>query len=242
MIKDRSIQLEGAFNMRDLGGVQTVDGREVRYGKLFRADALHLLTDADIELLSPLSIATVIDLRLDYEIERTGKARLAECGARYVHLPFMGDQIEPMAPQDFPPTMGEAYVMMLKSCAVRLSEIIELMVKESSMPVVFHCAGGKDRTGITAAMIYLLLGVDHETIAADYALTQLALEKINARNPISMYPEAQGFPAAFFTAAAESMSGFVELVDQELGGAEQYLVQAGLKPESIDRLRGEMLG
>lgn len=108
MTTPRSIALEGAHNMRDLGGVQTTGGREVKRGVLFRADALHNLTDADLKTLAPLNIATVFDFRSPVELEQTGKARLVEAGAHYVNAPLSNyDPSRPIAVTH--KTMGESY-------------------------------------------------------------------------------------------------------------------------------------
>lgn len=241
MIKDRQIHLEGANNVRDLGGVHTADGREVRSGRLFRADALHKLTDADMQVLEPLGIVTIMDFRSDQEIEQTGKARLVEQGANHLHIPLMGS--DPSRPEQYeiPPSLGELYQMMARHRAERFAEAINQLVLLENMPVMFHCAAGKDRTGITAAMIYSMLGVDRETIVADYVLTDAAMERVIAGMGDNVHPEARQYPASYMRAEAVSITLFLDTLDTEFGSPEEWLLRAGVEEASFDRLHEAML-
>ena len=85
--RERLLPLVGACNFRDLGGYPTVDGRFTRWGKLFRSDTLHELTEEDLELLRQIGLTSIIDLRTKTELERTGRGPLAEEPIAYRSTP-----------------------------------------------------------------------------------------------------------------------------------------------------------
>ena len=76
-MNERALVFENVFNFRDLGGYRGADGRTVRWGRLFRADDLCRLDDADLARLGELGVRTVIDLRRPDEIERHGRTRIS---------------------------------------------------------------------------------------------------------------------------------------------------------------------
>lgn len=245
MIQDRHIALEGAYNVRDLGGVPTADGYQVRNGKLFRADALHKLTPADLELLGAFGIATVVDLRSEKEITDTGVARITEQGARHIHLPIMGgDPTEPNI-EDVPPTLGHHYTIMATNFPDRFVTTVETLASTRNLPAVFHCAAGKDRTGITAALIYSILGVDRETIIADYVLTdanmQRMREQLMAAQP-QPAEETRSYPESYMRAEDTTIRIFLGELDAQFGSPVDWLKQNGLRESSVETLRSELLG
>lgn len=241
----RQLALEGAFNMRDLGHVTTADGYEVRSGKLFRADALHKLTPADLELLGAFGITAVIDLRSEHEITRTGPARLTEQGARHLHRPIMGGDPSRPERENMPANLGHMYTLMAKHSADRFVEAMETLSSVDNMPAVFHCAAGKDRTGITAALIYSVLNVDRETIIADYVLTDANMVRMRAQL-MEAQPElaaqAGKYPESFMRAEDATIRTFLGELDEEFGSPVEWLRFSGLNETSIDTLRRELLG
>lgn len=241
MDQDRRIRLQGANNVRDLGGVQIVDGRTVRRGKLFRADALHRLTDRDLEILRPYEITTVLDFRSSGELDSTGPGRLVEIGARHVHFPLMSE--DPVGPgmTTVPASLGELYQGIARKRSARIAAAINEMANIESMPVIFHCAAGKDRTGITAATIYSILGVDRETIVADYVITDEALQLLMAGLTDEERAQAAMVSESFMRAEAVTITLFLETLDSEFGSPEAWMLQAGATEESFHRLREAML-
>lgn len=241
MIQDRRIRLQGANNVRDLGGVSTMDGRTVRRGKLFRADALHRLTDDDLNVLGAYDIATVLDFRSTRELDSTGPGRLVEIGARHVHFPLMSE--DPVGPgmTTVPASLGELYQGIARQRSERIAAAINEMAKVENMPLIFHCAAGKDRTGITAATIYSILGVDRETIVADYVMTDEALQLLLAGLTDEERAQAALVSEGFMRAEAVTITLFLDTLDSEFGSPEEWMLQAGATEESFNRLREVML-
>lgn len=239
----RQLILEGAFNMRDLGHVATADGYEVRGGKLFRADALHNLTATDLETLGAFGIAAIIDLRSEAELTSTGPARLTEQGARHIHKPLMGGDPAKPDNQEEPGSLGHLYTLMAKHGPNRFVDTVETLATIENMPAVFHCAAGKDRTGITAALIYSILGVDRETIIADYVLTDAnmtrMMEQLMAGRPEMVRDNP--YPEGYMRAEDATIRTFLSEMDEEFGSPTEWLLTNGLRESSIETLRKELL-
>jgi protein-tyrosine phosphatase len=177
----KHVPLEGNLNLRDLGGYESALGGAVRHGCLFRSDELHALTDADLETVAALGVRVVFDLRNDEE-RRLRPSRLwedVELHERETasHEPTsagrtLADDIVSGwtgVPDD--EMFAGVYVDLLTRLAPELRRILELASDAVERPLLFHCAAGKDRTGIAAALLLGLLGVDDETILDDYELT-----------------------------------------------------------------------
>lgn len=173
---DRRITLEGAFNFRDLGGYPAADGRSIAWRRLFRSDGLSRLTADDLVRLVDLGIATVIDLRTAGERERESMPEGPFTPAVH-HLPMMDvlpseDELVSWVDEDF--LIGR-YSQMLDDGAGAIGEAVRVLSAPGAVPGLFHCAAGKDRTGILAAVVLGVLGVPDDVIAEDYALSQAAM-------------------------------------------------------------------
>lgn len=228
--------------MRDLGGVQTLNGRSLKRGRIFRADAMHALTDRDLETLELLGIRTVIDLRTREETVAHGSSRLVETGATLIWAPILGEDPVPEGGFEIQPTLGEDYRMLARIFPNHIVHAIEEVSRIESMPLVFHCASGKDRTGITAALVLSLLGVDRRVIVDDYVMTNNAMPQIFANTPSEeMDALRTRFPPSFLRADAESIMSLLEMMDDEFGSPEAWLLCAGVNQTSISRLRAGML-
>ena len=181
VIDDRHIPFDTVFNFRDLGGYETADGRRIRMGRLYRADGIHRLEGDDIGRVRDLGIRCVIDLRTAGELER-GRFPVDDHPVDHHHLPVISE----IWPEDALVERAEdylaaRYIDMLTSGTDAFVGALEVMASSDNFPLVFHCAAGKDRTGIVAALLLSVLGVDDELIAADYAVTAEHIDELDAR-------------------------------------------------------------
>jgi protein-tyrosine phosphatase len=218
----RALAFEGCVNFRDLGGYRTVDGREVGWRRLFRADGLHRLSQADRRQLIELGVATVIDLRTVDEAEQRGRFPVAEVPVRYVDLPLT----DVLPTTEEMPSWAEAsyvasrYALMVSEGAPALSGAFAALASGGSLPAVFHCSAGKDRTGVLSALILAFLGVPDETIVADYALSAAAMVHLLERLK-SEYPEAEEevmrYAPAVLQVRPETMEEFLASLREEYG-------------------------
>jgi protein-tyrosine phosphatase len=181
----RLIRLEGCFNFRDVGGYPTAGGRRVRWRRVFRSDGLHALTAADVRALrEEVALAQVIDLRSPSELRSEGRGLLGEEPVEFHHVPlFDGDAAaatpRPAEPEGPPAamTLADRYVLLADFAADRIARVLATLAAAPG-PAVFHCAAGKDRTGVVSAILLGLLGVPDEVIVADYVATRESLDAI----------------------------------------------------------------
>src|SRR5690349_11908278 len=148
---------EGLHNFRDLGGHRTQDGQTVRRGRLYRSDSLSKLRGSDLPRFQTLGVRTVIDLRYPFEIAARG--RVHDGPHTYHNLsiehrpydqPALGPDVDPAR------YLADRYAEVLADGVVELRSVLQIIAAEESAPLVFHCASGKDRTGIVAALVLTL--------------------------------------------------------------------------------------
>jgi protein-tyrosine phosphatase len=228
----RILPLAGASNFRDLGGYPTMEGGLVRWGRLFRSDSLHELTEGDIALLRDVGLRAVIDLRMGVEVERTGRGLLGAEAAEYFHLSVIdedaGESRGIPAPVD--DELAKRYLWYLEIGREPLVEALKVIADGANHPLVFHCAAGKDRTGVLAALVLDIVGVEREVIVDDYVLTASRMEMILDRLGRSM-PEGKAaykLPPNAVAVVASTMIGFFEGLDRQYGGARQWALSAGV--------------
>lgn len=236
MSVDRHITLEGAANFRDLGGLVTTSGATIRRGRIFRSDALFRLTAADVETLTPYGLRTVIDLRSDEELQRSGPGLIHETDIRHERVPIV--DVDPRQPE----SLEEMYVAMLRGLADRFRRIFDLLAAENTYPVVVHCWAGKDRTGIVTALVLAALGVPDDEIIADYALTEANMRRLlELSRPDAPDFDYSSIPPAWLEASPETMRRFLAAVETEWGSIPGYLSTIGVPEASLATIAAVLL-
>jgi len=178
----RHIAFERLHNFRDLGGYRTRDGRTVRWRRLYRSDSLAKLRGDDWRRFLDLGVRTVIDLRYPWEIAARGRVPESD-GLVYhnlsiEHQPY--DQAELGPDVDTARFLADRYAEIALDGVEELRLALEVIAAGDSAPLVMHCAAGKDRTGLLAALVLSLLGVEEESVVEDFALTGLATDRLVA--------------------------------------------------------------
>ncbi len=173
----RTIALEGASNVRDLGGYRTRDGGTVRFGRVFRSARLSELTQADGAALLAAGIGRVVDLRGAGE-QAAAPTRLPGVVIHDLSIdPSLGPAMKDLAAQgeaarqDIMALMANAYASYAMVWHHRYAAMFDLLLEPEAPALLFHCTAGKDRTGFGAALILAALGVERATIEADYLAT-----------------------------------------------------------------------
>jgi protein-tyrosine phosphatase len=243
----RDIELLNTFNLRDLGGYQTHDGRRVRWRTLFRGAALHRLTGSDLRAVRGLGLVTAIDLRTGGELDVHGGYPTDELPARFHHLPMIERiwDLTAAVGESAPP--AEQYLMaryrdMLDEGAGTIATAVELLSRREHLPAVFYCAAGKDRTGVLAALVLDAIGVRAEEIVTDYHLSNERVERIRARAAAADPGAAMvSQPPAFMQAPPAAMALLLERIHAEFGGTAAYLRGIGVSAAVIADLAGALL-
>ena len=237
------LPLFGAKNVRELGGYRTESGGVTKTHALLRGDALHNLTGDDCRLLYDYGVRCVIDLRsID---ERTREAD---------RLPALHPDIDyvPVALQDpvrtrryageFPPSMWELYRWLLDDSAEQFRAVFETILKHPDDCVLFHCSGGKDRTGMVAMLLLKLAGVDDETVIADYALTERLMTEVFAVQTAGMQARGLVVPPYIMQSPPENMAKTLAYLKSAYGTARNYLSAIGLTNGQLDALLHKLTG
>ena len=237
----RWLPMEGCVNFRDLGGYRNHEGQTVRWRRLFRSDALQDMTSNDAAYaIEELNIGLVVDLRNPDEAERDGKGPLPNLGAGYTHHPLLLERgFPPFTGGDVVERLSSTYQWLIHNSGPRVADAVNAIADADGKAAVFHCSAGKDRTGLLAALILEILGVDAETIKADYLLTNEAVEGI-LRRIKAMQPDASPTTQSL-AAQPVAFQGFQDTLHREYGGAESYLLRHGVASPTLERLRKNFL-
>ena len=241
----RNLEFEGCVNFRDLGGYASADGRTVAWRRLFRADGLNKLSDADVAQLEELGLATVIDLRTRDEAEQRGSFPVDRVPVAYVGLPLTDvlPATETLPDWREAAYVAERYTAMVTEGGAMLSGAIDALAGADALPAVVHCSAGKDRTGVLSALVLAFLGVPDETIVEDYALSALAMERLLERLKAE-YPEAQDeverYAPAILHVVPETMEQFLAGLRSRYGSYDDLAAALGVTP-SVDVLRDALL-
>ena len=240
------VKLEGCFNFRDLGGYRAEDGRRFRTGQVFRSDGLQLLTPADLEKLEKeIGLASVIDLRSHLEVSEAGRGAIVEQTTIY-ELPLFpeagGGAAQAPPAFEMPADMGDLYFLMLTGARKPIAEVIRLLAGFDA-PAVFHCAAGKDRTGVISAVLLSLLGVPDDTIVLDYAFSRQNIDLINARLDSSdTYQKLMtDLPEGAYDADPACMRKFLAKLREVHGTVEAWAEESGLGADIRTRLADRLL-
>jgi protein-tyrosine phosphatase len=252
------IELEGAVNVRDVGGMPATDGGETVYGRLLRSENLQELTPADVgRLVGEYGLTTVVDLRSTVELTTEGPAPLdAVASVRHAHHPvlrefldasqtasaaLLTEALEADRERFADDPMCGHYLGYLEN---RPEEVIGALRSITTAPgaAIVHCAAGKDRTGVVIALALTVAGVVPEVIVDDYAATNDRLEAIVGRLSRSkMYTgDVNSRPVRAHEARAETMRAFLEQLDARYGGLPSWLDDHGFTEAEVTVLHDKL--
>ncbi len=251
----RHLNLEGAYNIRDIGGYPTSDGRCTRWKTLLRTDSLHKLPPESQAFLIEYGVCTVIDLRRTIEVRERPNVFASSLYVRYYHQNMLGDvdlaeladaSAEVRAALNHLESAEGSQKITLNYCTwldlrrEQIGETLATLAVPGTLPALYHCAGGKDRTGLISALVLGLAGVPAETIAEDYALTAryLLARNLNKTASAGVVPsDITWQDYAQQICPPDAMVGVLKHLEECYGGTEGYVLSAGLTPEQIDSLR-----
>jgi len=243
----RSLPVSGLPNVRDLGGIYLRNGGVIECGKVIRSASPQFLTPEGAEELFSYGVRTIIDLRSpgESDIEGIGHLQPLVDGGRITHkrIPIMSDKERDNDPIGSVDGVDEAslhYVNYLRS-GHKFVDIVETVIDTASAggATLLHCALGKDRTGVSISVILDAVGVTHEHIVEDYALTAPHLEHM-----VTFLSSSQSYRRDFtkpdwvsLAPQPHGIAGMLQWIQDSYGDAAGYLRSHGLSENRLEALR-----
>lgn len=243
----RSLHLIGAPNARDLGGIRTTDGREIRKGMLIRSGMLQHLTDADCEVLCSVPLKTVVDFRTAREMQEMPDAKIPD--VQYVHCPILKEmsgitreETENEIPAYYRAAiaagfeaedrMTQMYIPLVEGdySLDHYSEFLDHVLNHEDGALLYHCTAGKDRVGIGTMLILTALGVDRDTILEDYLLTNFYCKAetdhtVETAKKYSDAPSTEFAVRAFDSARERYMRTAWQSIDRRYGDVKTFMTE-----------------
>jgi len=234
MTDTRHLEWQGCHNARDLGGLRTSDGGETRWGAVVRSDAPDQLSAAGWAELEAHGVRTIVDLRNDDEVRPDLVDRPP--GLTTLHRPLDGiDDREFWDHWELqPPPLY--YAPFLERLPDRAADVVAAIATAGPGGVLFHCVGGRDRTGLIALLLLALAGVAPGDIAADHALSDERVAAVYAQRGMDADVDLEPL------LAAEGASGREVIVSVAELEIEQRLREGGLGDDEVAAIRARLVG
>ncbi|WP_424447351.1 tyrosine-protein phosphatase [Microbacterium arborescens] len=235
MSGDASLSVPGALNFRDTGGLPA-GTTTTRSGVLYRSGNLFRVDDDGRRALGDLGLRRIIDLRDDDEV-RSEPTVLGDLLIPTQRVPLFLGSVASLFRADM--SLESMYRSLVDDSAPRVLEVVRGVIAEQ--PVLVHCTIGKDRTGVTIALILAAAGVDEDAVVADYARTETLLPA--ERNaPILAYlrahhPDAPQLVDLATRSPAPVMRALLSDLRQRYGSPADYLRAHGLADAELTELR-----
>ena len=238
------LPVEGTYNLRELGGYRAGDAT-VRWGKLYRSDALHALTPLGKKSVADLGIRLVIDLRSDDEVVTDRTALGAE--VEIVRAPIFTSDAQAAPLDQAEITLARVYDVMVEQRGPQLTEAVRRIARSGEAPVLVHCTAGKDRTGLVIALALLAAGVDREEVVTDYAQTSANLagpwaEQMIGKMTLAGIPLSPALEELVTASPREELTRLIERWESEWGSPLGYLEANGFTAEDRAALTAALLG
>lgn len=232
------LPLEGADNVRELGGLPAMDGRQTAWHRFLRAGQLAGLTAGDRNMLLSYGVKTVIDLRSASETATHPDCPELLKHVGYYHIPFMEADLSPQGQanmDDFPQDLGVMYLELLKKKEV-IRQLFTQMEQAPEGCILFHCTAGKDRTGVLALMLLMLAGADRQDCLANYIQSYIHLTRNGHFSQLS-----QSGYHRLFRSDAEDIAAPYDYIESFPQGIRGYLADCGVSGSCMDHVKERCL-
>jgi len=233
------IEIQGSKNLRDLGPFSNLDKKLLQTGIFFRSAALDEFSKESLKKLkSDYKITTILDLRAPKEIEDSVESMMKELGGKYFNIDLVVD-LKPIIIPGFSSVNErlklvkhhenlrfEEHQLWLNERKFQLREIFNLFSRKELFPILYHCVGGKDRTGLVSALLLSLLGVNTDKIADDYGVSSKYL--FNLPKQIDSAPFNTWKQYQDFASPPKTMYRTLRYIETKFGGTYRYLKSIGM--------------
>lgn len=250
--ENRLLGFETVANLRDIGGYRTAHGQRVRRGLVFRSASLAYISEAEAARFAEMGLKLVCDLRTPQEIAAAPDH--VPSGARYWHLPML--QLENrwreavrmvLIPNYLDGMTRQIYIQMIDNQRQNLAALYREWMQPENLPALVHCSAGKDRTGVSVALLLLVLGVPEEVVLADYSHTNDFFDYIKTLSTdlivgLQRLGLRQEDITALLIADPANLEATLRHIDTTYGGVEGYFRTAlGFTDADLAALRATFL-
>lgn len=233
--EERMISLEKMVNTRDLGGYETQSGTYSKAHKYIRASSPANATKEDIETLKEYGVKAVIDLRSDFEKEHQKNPFSNDPDIDFYEVNLFDSTSASIVPEEVKQykDLGGVYIYMLEGMKKKFKDIFEIFLKYPYEGVMFHCSAGKDRTGMTAALLLDLIGCHEYDIVKDYSESYENNIEIN-EGLLEMMKDEEA--KQYLNSSPRYMMEFLDYLREHYGSSKEYLIEIGLSYDEIEQL------
>ena len=230
----RHLSLTGCLNLRELGGYETTEGKQLKWGTLLRSDSLHRLPISSQQQFIDYGVKTIVDLRSSFEVAQEEYAFSKRTEINYFNIALVEENHRNIIESIKDKSLFEINQFLLEERSLAIKTILETIATQET-PVVIHCAIGKDRTGLIIALLLAIAEVPRETIAQDYHLSDRYLETLYAQ----MRPEAiRGGYIYLLESPPQTIIDTFDYLDRHYKGINNYLENIGIDSTIQNRLKG----
>ncbi|MEV7357391.1 tyrosine-protein phosphatase [Kitasatospora sp. NPDC091276] len=227
---DAFIDIPGVRNFRDAGGIGAL-----RRGVLYRSGSFHTLTEEGARRLKALGLRTVLDLRSPVELEVWPDLRhgLDHEALNLPTLPANREDVD----QPWPEDQAALYPFMARTAGPSLAAVVRRLAAPGALPALVHCAVGKDRTGLTIAVLQSLLGASEADVTADFLLSNVGLGLDRGPTP---YVDETGTERVSRPVTAELLASALGWIHTQHSSVPAYLRAHGVTDEELTALRANL--
>ena len=253
IISNRHFNFKKVLNFRDVGGIRTADGKQIKWGRIYRSGKLEKLKPQEFDAMKALNIKTVVDLRTVGEVAHAPDNIPSNEGMDWVHIPISGitdeeleqtnKEIRKQSAEEFDGA-GKMETVMARFAdqgVEDFAKIFRLLLDDDESSLVYHCSAGKDRTGLLTALILSSLGVPEEVIMKEYLLSNYyRYDKIerNARLGARILGIETAASRAIMDVRPNYLNASFGVIKSKYGSIQNYLQEGlGLSPQDLDRMK-----
>lgn len=243
----RWVDLAEVDNVRDLGGLPLADGGTTRHGVVYRSSTLQEASEVDVvHLVGTRGLRTILDLRLPAEAEREGHGLFGGEDVEVISTPIRkGDStlLDVVVPDSRTADLGLLYQQLLAGSVDSIVTAARVIADPERHGVLFHCAAGKDRTGVVAAVLLDAVGVLPEAVIEDYVMTAERQQQVRERLVrIPAYANLPAVAQGVMAVDGPGFAAFLEVLRSQHGGGGRFLLDHGLTPDELAGLRAVLCG
>ncbi len=238
----RRLPLTGASNVRDIGGYPTCDGAMTAYHCFLRSNTLAYLSEEDENFLYDYGVRTVIDLRAEREIQRESDKFIQREDVDYLQVGLLsGNMADPhyMSTFEHRITPHEVYHYVVDNKEA-MAQVMRALVHAAPGCVLFHCAVGKDRTGIVAMLLMRLAGCDIQDCLDNYVVSEIHLRRDESF--VDIYERSTQEERPFLESPVEFLQDIMDYLQDTYASVDNYLLDIGLSADEVEGLKDRVLG